>query len=359
MKTLQVALGARSYPIFIGPGAMVLPELADHIIGTEVLLVTNSTVGPLYADQVRAVLSDYRLEQVTLPDGEAYKTLDALMPIFDAALTARFGRRLTVVALGGGVIGDMAGFAAASYQRGVPFIQIPTTLLAQVDSSVGGKTGVNHPMGKNMIGAFYQPKAVFADTAALATLPSRELSAGLAEVIKYGLLGDYAFLTWIETHLSALMALEADALADAIAHCCAMKAEIVAADEHETGRRALLNLGHTFGHAIEAYQGYGSWLHGEAVAVGLVMATRCSAELGLLSIDDVSRVSGLCARAGLPTHPPVGMRPDDFLKHMAVDKKNQDGKMRLILMRQLGEAYIEDAVDVQGFMATLEGSCCG
>ena len=358
MKTLQVALGARSYPIYIGPGAMGLPELAEHIAGTEVLLVTNTTVGLLYADQLCAALSGYRLERVTLPDGEAYKTLDALMPIFDAALTARFGRRLTVVALGGGVIGDMAGFAAASYQRGVPFIQIPTTLLSQVDSSVGGKTGVNHPLGKNMIGAFYQPKAVFADTAVLATLPPRELSAGLAEVIKYGLLGDRLFLAWIETHLAALMALDADLMADAIAQCCAMKAAIVSDDEREAGGRALLNLGHTFGHAIEAHQGYGSWLHGEAVAVGLIMAAHCSAELGLLSLDDVSRVTRLCALAGLPTQPPKGMRPGDFLTHMAVDKKNQDGRLRLILMRQLGDAYIEDAVNERALMATLERSCC-
>lgn len=359
MKTLQVALDARSYPIYIGAGAMTLPALTDHLVGPEVLLVTNSTVGPLYASRVQSALSGYRVTQVTLPDGESFKTLEGLMPIFDAALSARFGRRATLIALGGGVIGDMAGFAAASYQRGVPFIQIPTTLLSQVDSSVGGKTGVNHPLGKNMIGAFYQPQAVFADTNALSTLPPRELSAGLAEVIKYGLLGDVEFLHWIDGQLPALRALEPLAMTEAIARCCAMKAAIVAEDERESGRRALLNLGHTFGHAIEAHQGYGAWLHGEAVAVGLVMAARCSQALGALTDTEVAKVVDLCARAGLPTQPPHGMTPNDFMTHMAVDKKNLDGRLRLILLRQLGDAYIEDAIDPGVLARTLEVSCCG
>lgn len=359
MKTVQVALEARSYPIYIGAGVMTHPALTDHLAGRDVLLVTNGSVGPLYAARVEAALSDYRVIQVTLPDGEVYKTLEGLMPIFDAALSARMGRRATLIALGGGVVGDMAGFAAASYQRGIPFIQIPTTLLSQVDSSVGGKTGVNHPLGKNMIGAFYQPQAVFADTDVLSTLPPRELSAGLAEVIKYGLLGDLEFLQWIDAQLPALMALEPTVMSEAIARCCAMKAAIVAEDERESGRRALLNLGHTFGHAIEAHQGYGAWLHGEAVAVGLVMAARCSAGLGDLTEAEVAKVIDLCARAGLPTQPPQGMTATDFMTHMAVDKKNLDGQLRLILLRCLGEAYIEDAVDPAVLAHTLEVSCCG
>lgn len=358
MKILHVSLDTRSYPIYIGGSALTHPDFVRFIRGSEVLLVTNTTVGPLYAETLRGHLGALRVEQVTLPDGEASKTLDGLMPIFDAALSARFGRRVTIIALGGGVIGDMAGFAASAYQRGVPFIQVPTTLLSQVDSSVGGKTGVNHPLGKNMIGAFYQPEAVFADTAVLATLPARELSAGMAEVIKYGLLGDIAFLDWIDTNLAALRALDESVMVEAIARCCAMKAEIVAEDEREAGRRALLNLGHTFGHAIEAHQGYGDWLHGEAVAVGLVMAARCSAELGHLSTGAVDRVIALCQRAGLPTDPPEGMTPDDFRIHMAVDKKNVDGRLRLVLLRTLGDAYLADAVDSEALRLTLEASCC-
>jgi 3-dehydroquinate synthase len=355
MKTLHVELGDRRYPIHIGPGLLGQPELLrPHIAGRQALVVSNTTVAPLYLEPVRAALDGLRQEAVILPDGEQYKTLDTLNEVFTALLNHRFDRHCTMIALGGGVIGDMAGFAAACYQRGVPFIQIPTTLLAQVDSSVGGKTAVNHPLGKNMIGAFYQPLCVLADTDTLATLPDRELSAGLAEVIKYGLIRDLPFLEWLEANLEALLARDAAALSEAIERSCRNKAEIVAADERETGERALLNLGHTFGHAIETGVGYGEWLHGEAVAAGMVMAADLSARLGGLSQEQVARVRRLLARARLPLQPPPELTPGDFLRLMAVDKKVKDGRLRLILLRELGQGIIAEQVDPRFLQETLE-----
>ncbi len=355
MKTLYVELGDRRYPIYIGPGLLGRPELlCPHIPGRQVLVVSNTTVAPLYLERTCAALSRLRHEAVILPDGEQYKTLAVLDEVFTALLRHRFDRNCTIVALGGGVVGDMAGFAAACYQRGVHFIQIPTTLLAQVDSSVGGKTGVNHPLGKNMIGAFYQPRCVLADTDTLATLPDRELSAGLAEVIKYGLIRDLPFLEWLEAHLEALLAREAGALSEAIERSCRNKAEIVAADEREAGERALLNLGHTFGHAIETGAGYGVWLHGEAVAVGMVLAADLSARLSWLSGEQVGRILALLERAHLPLAPPPDLTADDFLSLMAVDKKVQDGRLRLILLRGLGQGVIADDVDPVRLRETLE-----
>jgi 3-dehydroquinate synthase len=355
MKTLYVELGDRRYPIHIGPGLLGRPELLrPHIPGRQVLVVSNTTVAPLYLERTCAALSGLRHEAVILPDGEQYKTLAVLDEVFTALLRHRFDRNCTIVALGGGVVGDMAGFAAACYQRGVHFIQIPTTLLAQVDSSVGGKTGVNHPLGKNMIGAFYQPRCVLADTDTLATLPDRELSAGLAEVIKYGLIRDLPFLEWLEAHLEALLAREAGALSEAIERSCRNKAEIVAADEREAGERALLNLGHTFGHAIETGAGYGVWLHGEAVAAGMALAADLSARLGWLSGEQVGRILALLERAHLPLVPPPDLTADDFLRLMAVDKKVQDGRLRLILLRGLGQGIIADDVDPIRLRETLE-----
>ena len=357
MHTLTVELGDRAYPIVIGPALMTTEQIAPHIRGRQVLVVTNETVAPLYLSRVLQAVSDFEVATVVLPDGEAYKQLETLDLIFSQALEYRFSRNATVIALGGGVVGDMAGFAAATYQRGINFLQIPTTLLAQVDSSVGGKTGVNHRLGKNMIGAFHQPIAVLADTEVLSSLPARELSAGLAEVIKYGLLGDSQFLQWIESHIDALQAQDSEALTEAIRRSCAMKADIVRRDEREGGVRALLNLGHTFGHAIEAHLGYGEWLHGEAVGAGMVMAAQVSARLGALDHTDVERVASVCERAGLPVKPPAGMTPNDFMTHMAVDKKNVDGRMRFILLRALGDAYVDDAVDSEDLLAVLT-TCC-
>lgn len=359
LKTLYVELGERRYPIQIGPGLLGHPELLrPHIAGRQALIVSNVTVAPLYLQALSAALEGLRHEAVILPDGEQYKTLDTLNEIFTALLRHRFDRQGAIIALGGGVIGDMAGFAAACYQRGVPFIQIPTTLLAQVDSSVGGKTAVNHPLGKNMIGAFYQPQCVLADTDTLATLPDRELSAGLAEVIKYGLIRDLPFLNWLEAHLDALLARDAAALSEAIERSCRNKAEIVAADERETGERALLNLGHTFGHAIETGIGYGAWLHGEAVAVGMVMAADLSVRLGWLGQEQAQRVRALLQRARLPVQPPPQLTPEDFLRLMAVDKKVKDGQLRLILLRELGQGVIASAVDARRLRETLERALC-
>ena len=355
MKTLYVELGDRRYPIYIGPGLLDRPDLLRaHVPGRQVLVVSNTTVAPLYLDRVRAALAGLRHEAVVLPDGEQYKTLETLDEIFTALLSHRLDRDCTLVALGGGVIGDMAGFAAACYQRGVHFVQIPTTLLAQVDSSVGGKTAVNHPLGKNMIGAFYQPRCVLADTDTLKTLPDRELSAGLAEVIKYGLIRDLPFLEWLENHIEQLLARDAAALTEAIERSCRNKADIVAADERETGERALLNLGHTFGHAIETGMGYGEWLHGEAVAVGMNLAADLSARLGWLKGEQVERVRALLARARLPLNAPEGLTADDFLRLMAVDKKVKEGQLRFILLRALGHGVIAEAVDPRLLRDTLE-----
>ena len=327
MKKLNVELGERSYPIFIGAGLFGDSQyLRPFIKHKQVMIVSNETVAPLYEASIKAALQDFVVDSVILPDGEAYKNWETLNLIFDALLESRHSRQTTIIALGGGVVGDMAGFAAASYQRGINFIQVPTTLLSQVDSSVGGKTAINHPLGKNMIGAFYQPKAVVIDTNSLQTLPPREVSAGLAEVIKYGLIRDEPFFVWLEEHIEALVALETAALSYAIERSCACKAEVVAADEREGGVRALLNLGHTFGHAIESHCGYGNWLHGEAVGAGIMLAARLSKLEGGLSDDQVLRIELLLERAGLPTRGPEAMKTEDYLDLMALDKKVQDGK---------------------------------
>ncbi|WP_422667608.1 3-dehydroquinate synthase [Billgrantia lactosivorans] len=343
-RSLQVALGERSYPIHIGARLLGDPAwLAPYLAGRQVMIVTNETVAPHYLARLRAGLpSDAEVRELILPDGEATKTLASVGRIWDALLEAGFNRRCTLIALGGGVIGDMVGFAAACYQRGVAFIQVPTTLLSQVDSSVGGKTGVNHPLGKNMIGAFWQPRAVLIDTDTLATLPAKEFSAGLAEVIKYGLIRDIEFLVWLEAEMAALRALEPQALAWAIERSCRLKAEIVAEDETEQGVRALLNLGHTFGHAIEAHQGYGKWLHGEAVGAGMLMAAELSQRLGWLSRADVERTAAIIAAAGLPLAAPADMGVEDFLARMRLDKKNVDARLRLVLLEALGRAVVHD-----------------
>ncbi|WP_416138122.1 3-dehydroquinate synthase [Halomonas sp. HK25] len=355
-RTLEVSLGARSYPIHIGPGLLGQPEaLSPWLAGRQVMIVTNEVVAPLYLERCRASLpTDAEVRELVLPDGEATKTLASVSRIWDALLEAGFNRRCTLVALGGGVIGDMVGYAAACYQRGVAFIQVPTTLLSQVDSSVGGKTGVNHPLGKNMIGAFWQPRAVLIDTDTLATLPPRELSAGLAEVIKYGLIRDAAFLGWLEEVMADLRDLEPAALTLAIERSCALKAEIVAEDETEQGVRALLNLGHTFGHAIEAHQGYGKWLHGEAVGAGMLMAAELSARLGWLSEDEVARTRAILEAAALPLAAPADMAVEDFLVRMRLDKKNIDSRLRLILLRSLGDACLHDETPVELLEALIE-----
>jgi 3-dehydroquinate synthase len=354
MQTLQVDLAERSYPIYIGADLLRRADLlAPHIIGRQVAIVTNETVAPLYLDTLKAALGGYAVTAIVLPDGEAFKTWETLQQIFDGLLGARHDRHTTVIALGGGVVGDMAGFAAACYQRGVNFIQIPTTLLSQVDSSVGGKTGINHPLGKNMVGAFYQPQAVLIDTASLTTLPPRELSAGLAEVIKYGLICDEPFLSWLEQHMPALRALDQEALTAAIERSCAAKARVVGADEREAGLRATLNLGHTFGHAIETQQGYGVWLHGEAVAAGTVMALEMSQRLGWITLAERNRGIRLLQAAGLPVVPPQDMTPEQFLAHMAVDKKVLDGQLRLVLLRHIGEAVVTSEFPREILHATL------
>ena len=354
MQTLKVDLGERSYPIYIGEGLLDQPELlAPHIAGRQVAIVSNETVAPLYLERLSKTLGAYSVLPVVLPDGEAHKNWETLQLIFDGLLTARHDRRTTVVALGGGVIGDMAGFAAACYQRGVDFIQVPTTLLSQVDSSVGGKTGINHPLGKNMVGAFYQPNAVLIDTTSLKTLPARELSAGLAEVIKYGLICDKPFLAWLEDNMQALRALDSAALTEAIRRSCAAKAAVVGADERESGVRATLNLGHTFGHAIETHMGYGVWLHGEAVAAGTVMALEMSMRLGWIDQAERDRGIRLLQDAGLPVVPPQEMTPAHFMEHMAVDKKVIDGRLRLVLLRQMGEAVVTDDYPKEILQATL------
>lgn len=348
MRTLTVELGARSYPIHIGTGLLATPDLyRPHLRGSQVMIVSNETVAPLYLDPVRQALDGFQIREVILPDGEVYKTLDVWNRIFDALLAERFSRDCTLIALGGGVIGDMTGFAAACYQRGVDFIQVPTTLLAQVDSSVGGKTGINHPAGKNMIGAFHQPRAVIADTDTLGTLPQRELSAGLAEVLKYGFIRDAEFLDWLECHMTALMSRDPDALAQAIQRSCELKAQIVAEDEFESesGSRALLNLGHTFGHAIETGVGYGAWLHGEAVGAGICLAAALSARLGWLAEAELARTRRLIAGAGLPTDRPADLSPERMLELMAVDKKVLAGRLRLVLLKTLGDAVVTSEFD--------------
>ena len=348
MQTLHVELGDRRYPIFIGSDLNPRNLLEPYIQGQQVMIVSNTTVAPLYLTTYVAALEALGKKVATciLPDGEKYKNIEYLNLIFDALLEAGFNRDATVLALGGGVIGDMAGFASACFQRGVYFIQVPTTLLSQVDSSVGGKTGINHPLGKNMIGAFQQPQVVLADMAQLVTLPTRELSAGLAEVIKYALLGDVDFLDWLEGHIDDLVGRDPERLAEAVYRSCAHKARIVASDEKEQGERALLNLGHTFGHAIESYMGYGVWLHGEAVAVGMVMAADLSQRLGWISTDDLERTKKIIQRAHLPVKCPA-IPLDEFLGFMAHDKKVLNGQLRLVLMSTLGKAIITKDFDVE------------
>jgi 3-dehydroquinate synthase len=340
VKTLKVELGARSYPILIGDALLGQAELLNHHLpARDVLIVSNTTVAPLYLETLAGALRPRRVVEVILPDGESHKTLTNVSRILDVMVANRFARDCTVVALGGGVVGDMAGFAAACYQRGVSYVQVPTTLLSQVDSSVGGKTGVNHPGGKNLIGAFHQPVVVLADTRTLTTLPPRELRAGIAEVIKYGLICDADFFTWLEAHMEELLAGDPVALARVIHRSCEIKADIVARDEREQGDRALLNLGHTFGHAIESATRYKQWLHGEAIGAGLLMAAAMSRECGLLPAADVVRVERLIARAGLPTRIEA-VSPESALEHMRIDKKVQSGRIRLILLRKIGDALI-------------------
>ena len=355
MRQVRVGLGTRSYPILIGHGLLAEPgSLTPRVSGRQVLVVTNDRVAPLYLEQALDALAGKDVASLVLPDGERYKTLATLSGIFDALIDHRFDRSVTLAALGGGVIGDLTGFAAACYQRGVDFVQIPTTLLAQVDSSVGGKTGVNHPRGKNMIGAFHQPRCVLADTATLDTLPDRELRAGLAEVIKYGLMADAAFFAWLEQNMAALLARAPEALAFTIERCCQLKAHIVAADEHERGERALLNLGHTFGHAIEAAQNYQGLLHGEAVAAGMAMAAHCAAELGWLSLTDCDRTIALLAAAGLPTGRPSELDPALLRELMASDKKVNQGRIRLVLPEGIGTARLTAEYPEHALAAALE-----
>ena len=344
METLTVLLGERAYPIHVGQGVLERGELLlPHLRQPKVAIVTNATVAPLYLRQFADSLSTAGVDvaEIILPDGEQYKNWQTLNTIFDVLLERRCERSTTLIALGGGVVGDMTGFAAACYQRGMPFIQVPTTLLSQVDSSIGGKTAINHPSGKNMIGAFYQPTLVLSDTNVLDTLPDRELRAGLAEVIKYGLIRDLAFLEWLETNIERLLAREPHALEYAIRRSCENKAEVVVADEHENGERALLNLGHSFGHAIEAGMGYGKWLHGEAVAAGTMMAAELSRQLGWISASDVARMETLFARAGLPGFGP-NMEAGRYLELMQHDKKVQGGKMRLVLFKEIACAVVSD-----------------
>lgn len=342
MQTLTVGLGERSYPIHIGSGLLDSAELLQaHVPRKRAAIISNTTVAPLYLERLQHTLQTAGIGSVAviLPDGEEYKNSETLNLIYDALLKNRCERSTPLIALGGGVIGDMTGYAAATYLRGVPFIQIPTTLLAQVDSSVGGKTGINHPLGKNMIGAFYQPQLVLADTATLNTLPDKELSAGLAEVIKYGLIRDLPFLEWLELNIDKLLARDTAALQYAIARSCRNKAEVVAADERESGERALLNLGHTFGHAIESGMGYGVWLHGEGVAAGTVMAADLSQRLGWIVAQDVARIRKLFGRAGLPVVAP-DLGADRYLELMGLDKKVEGGKMRFVLLKQVGQAVV-------------------
>lgn len=359
MQTLNVELGDRSYPIVVGAGAIARADLiAAALPQPRAVIVSNETVAPLHLASLKAPLAAAGVDtlEVILPDGEEYKDWPTLNRIFDALLAHRCERSTTLIALGGGVIGDMTGFAAACYQRGVPFVQVPTTLLAQVDSSVGGKTAINHPLGKNMIGAFYQPQLVLADTDTLATLPAREFRSGLAEVIKYGLIRDAEFLGWIEQNVDALLARDPEALAHAILRSCRNKAEVVAADERESGERALLNLGHTFGHAIETGCGYGVWLHGEAVAAGTLMAAELSLRLGWIDAATLERIEALFVRCALPVHGPA-LGVERYLELMAHDKKVQDGKLRLVLLEAAGKAVLSSAVPAGDIAAAIAARC--
>ena len=354
---LEVDLGDRSYPIFIGTDLLAAAEIFEqHIHGRSVLIVSNSTVAPLYLDAVQQALDDagIRRDEIILEDGEQYKTMASVESVIDLLLTRRHDRRTTLIALGGGVIGDIAGFAASIYQRGVNFIQIPTTLLAQVDSSVGGKTGVNHPLGKNMIGAFFQPQCVIADIDTLNTLPARELSAGLAEVIKYGLICDADFFNWLESNIAGLLKLDQELLAQAVMVSCQDKARVVELDEREAGLRAILNLGHSFGHAIETVKGYGNWLHGEAVAAGMVMAIDLSIREGWIDEDVRQRTVALLQQAGLPVTPPGDITIEQYLETMSIDKKAVDGKINLVLLRAMGDAFLTADYNHEKLLQTLD-----
>ncbi|SDA17948.1 3-dehydroquinate synthase [Nitrosospira sp. Nsp18] len=359
MQTITVDFAStpseRSYPIHIGNGVLSHSEIIlDHLPRKRAAIVTNTTVAPLYMEKLRSVLEGQGVATVpiVLPDGEEHKNWRTLNSIFDALLGHRCERSTPIIALGGGVVGDLAGFAAATYLRGVPFIQIPTTLLAQVDSSVGGKTGINHPLGKNMIGAFYQPRVVLADTATLDTLPERELRAGIAEIIKYGLIRDPGFLEWLEQNMAKLLIRDADVLVEAIRRSCVNKAEVVQADERESGGRALLNLGHTFGHAIENAMGYGVWLHGEAVAAGTMLAAELSRRMGMIGEAEVERIRKIYAQAGLSAIAPA-LGPETYLRLMGLDKKVEGGNMRFILLRHIGEAVLHSDVPADILTETL------
>ena len=359
MTIFEVQLGKRSYPIYVGENLLSDPKyLLGHVCSENVFVITNEKVAPLYLETVLKNLDQLNTYHLVLPDGEAYKTLDTMNLIYSELLEKRCDRNSTLIALGGGVIGDITGFAAATYQRGVNFIQVPTTLLAQVDSSVGGKTGVNHLLGKNMIGAFHQPQCVIADLTTLSTLEDRELSAGIAEVIKYGLIRDPEFFHWLEVNIDKLMGREPETLAYAVCRSCENKAQIVAQDELEqTGVRALLNYGHTFGHAIETGAGYGNWLHGEAVACGMLMAASLSEKLNWISGDDYSRIEALLKKAKLPTKAPDSMQVAEFLKIMSVDKKTKAGKIHLVLLKKLGDAALTTNFSASQLESTLQEFC--
>lgn len=357
MRTLRVDLGERGYPIYIGQDLLAQDLIRQHVRSQQVLVVSNKVIADLYLEPVLKGLEGLQCDVLLLDEGEQHKNLTTLNLIFDELLARGHNRTTTLVALGGGVVGDMVGFAAACYQRGVDFIQVPTTLLSQVDSSVGGKTAVNHALGKNMIGAFYQPKAVIIDTNVLNSLPQRELSAGLAEVIKYGLIRDRDFYQWLQSNMPGLMQRNPELLAEAIERSCINKAEVVADDETEQGNRALLNFGHTFGHAIETATNYSSWLHGEAVGAGMMMAAQFSADLGWLANDELEPLRAMLEAAGLPTAPPSTMAADDFLQLMARDKKVLSGAIRLVLLKSVGEAVVTEDFSIEALTSSLTNMC--
>ena len=357
-KILNVDLGDKSYPIYIGTDLLSSKSiLTKHIQGKQVMIVTNTTIAPLYLEKLKAVLEGFNVESVVLPDGEKFKTLETLNKVFDALMKSKFDRSSTLVALGGGVVGDITGFAAASYQRGVDFIQVPTTLLSQVDSSVGGKTGVNHELGKNMVGAFYQPKAVIIDADTLDTLSNQEYSAGMAEVIKYGLLGNADFLSMLEVNIESIMNRKKDLIIEIIFNSCKDKARIVALDEFERGKRALLNLGHTFGHGIENAFGYGNYLHGEAISIGMVMAAKLSMDEGHLSNEDAIRVENILSKANLPIVIKKSIDSETLIEAMSLDKKSIDGKIRLVLLKALGDSYLTDSYSKENFNRVVNNFC--
>ena len=357
MKKINIQFDERTYPIYIGEGLISNYELiSQYILGKKVAIITNETVADIYLKTLIEIMSPHKeVISIILPDGESYKSKDSLDSIYTQLLQNKADREITLIALGGGVIGDITGFAAATYMRGVNFIQIPTTLLSQVDSSVGGKTGINHPLGKNMIGAFYQPKCVISDMNVLKTLPSRELSAGLAEVIKYGLIRDNKFFEWLESHIQYLMKMNPKYLIEAVQRSCENKAAVVEADEFESGIRAILNLGHTFGHAIEVAQGYGNWLHGEAVGAGMVMAAKLSQSMGWLADKDVGRIVALIKKAGLPTEPPK-ISVKKYMELMMLDKKTKDGQINLVLQKSIGDAVLTNKYDPKKLHQILEQS---